>query len=209
MVAGDDEDVGRERADLRQQRVEALERRDLGVEVAVLARLVGVLVVQEEEVVGAPSARGAWRPPRRRSRRSSAPPCRPAGPARGTSDRRRWRRRGARTPRGSAAARAAGRSRAAGPCWRAPRRRGGARASRDERVDEVGRRARPPARARDGRGAACPSGCGSVSESRPREAGPAQHEHEAVLLHRLDEDLDARQRGSPAAARRAARRPRS
>jgi len=35
-------------------RVEALERRHLGVEVAVLARLVGVLVMHEEEVVRVP-----------------------------------------------------------------------------------------------------------------------------------------------------------
>ena len=59
VVARDGEHVRAEGEDARQQRVEALERGDLGVEVAVLARLVGVLVVQEEEVVAAPTARAS------------------------------------------------------------------------------------------------------------------------------------------------------
>src|SRR2546425_6105282 len=52
VVARHDEDIGTERADLRDVRVEALEGRHLAVEVAVLSGLVGVLVVYEEEVVG-------------------------------------------------------------------------------------------------------------------------------------------------------------
>jgi hypothetical protein len=53
VVAGDDQDVGppATTADLG---VQPLEGRDLGREVAVLAGLVGVLVVEEEEVVGVP-----------------------------------------------------------------------------------------------------------------------------------------------------------
>src|SRR3989442_13174457 len=54
VVSGDDHDVGLERADLRDRAVQALERPDLRVEVAVLARLVRILVVQEEKVVRGP-----------------------------------------------------------------------------------------------------------------------------------------------------------
>jgi len=54
VIAGDREDVGLEGEHARQQRVEALQRGDLRVEIAVLARLVGVLVMQEEEVVMLP-----------------------------------------------------------------------------------------------------------------------------------------------------------
>src|SRR5213593_1865320 len=54
VIAGDDQDVRPEGADVRDRPVQPLERLDLRVEVSVLARLVGVLVVNEEEVVRVP-----------------------------------------------------------------------------------------------------------------------------------------------------------
>src|SRR5262245_8759173 len=54
VIATDDDHVGAERANLGNERVEALERRHLRVEVAVLAGFVGVLVMDEEVVVTVP-----------------------------------------------------------------------------------------------------------------------------------------------------------
>ena len=83
--------------------VELFDLLHLGVEVAVLARAVGVLEVDEEEVVLAP----VLLPARRSARPASGPcrrsPCRPAGPGPCTSDRRRSPRpSGHRLPRSSA-----------------------------------------------------------------------------------------------------------
>src|SRR5436305_13633126 len=54
VVARHHENVGSQRTHLRHVRIEALEGGHLRVEVAVLARLVGVLVMHEEEVVRLP-----------------------------------------------------------------------------------------------------------------------------------------------------------
>ena len=57
VVSRHHEHVGRQRLDLRDEGIEAFERGDLRVEVTVFARLVGVLVVHEEEVVALPVLR--------------------------------------------------------------------------------------------------------------------------------------------------------
>ncbi len=86
------------------------------------------------------------------------------------------------------AARAAGRSRAGAPCSRG-RVGEHRRASVDEAVHDRRGPLRLGSSARRERRA--PSGCGSVSVSCAAEAGAPQHQHEAVLLHRLDQDLGA------------------
>src|SRR5882724_7830778 len=50
VVAGDDEHIGVQLADVRDFDVELFDHLDLAVEIAVLASAVSVLVVQEEEV---------------------------------------------------------------------------------------------------------------------------------------------------------------
>ena len=56
VVAAHRDDVGRERTQFGHDRVELLDRLDLARPVAVFARGVGVLVVQEEVVVVVPRA---------------------------------------------------------------------------------------------------------------------------------------------------------
>ena len=89
VVAGDDQHGRLERRDPRHGGVELFDPLHLGVEVAVFARAVGVLEVDEEEVVLRPVLARA----RRSARRASGPcrrcPCPPAAPGPCTSDRRR------------------------------------------------------------------------------------------------------------------------
>ena len=55
VVTGDDQHIGVERHDMRNDRVELLGLCDLGGEITVFATAVRVLVMQEEEVVVVPA----------------------------------------------------------------------------------------------------------------------------------------------------------